>query len=298
MQLSELFVSHKQVEPVTFTAPTTEAYQPLYINLNRAQQVTNSPTSEDIPEESEDVIRDWRTKQDNTHWKVSSQTDRITQPTQNNGNNMTHVSNSKRAQYWMNQFANFGANTNQQLALVSAMMTECGLNPKGAVEKKELAGKGNTKAGWAHAGEGAVGFTHWDLKKRMIERFNADPRRKGAPLPTTEAEYAKDNARHIADLDDEDHALMTYLFYEDLLKTTQNMNFNDMMGEFYMQKAGRGYGQRAGAGKTPYEKAIYTGKVYQQSHAKLGYHKAAQTNTFLKSMDYAKGLANTLGYTI
>jgi hypothetical protein len=47
----------------------------------------------------------------------------------------------------MNQFANLGVGKNQQIAIVSAMLTECGLNPKGSVNKKEFAGKGNTEAG-------------------------------------------------------------------------------------------------------------------------------------------------------
>lgn len=71
MQLSDLFVSHKQVEPVTFTAPKMEEYQPLYINLNRAQQVTNPTPTEDTPEASEDIERDWKVGQDKSHWRVS-----------------------------------------------------------------------------------------------------------------------------------------------------------------------------------------------------------------------------------
>lgn len=203
---------------------------------------------------------------------------------------------SERAKWWMNQFANLGVGENQQIAIVSAMLTECGLNPKGSVNKKEFEGKGNTEAGWAGAGEGAVGFTHWDLKKKMIDLYNADPRRKGPKLSNIKSEYAKNSSRHIADLDDEDHALMTYLYYQKLLKRTEGLNFDDTIAEFYLQKAGRGYGKGAGTNATPYEKAVYTGKRYQKFHADQGYTKASKTNVFLKSLDYARNLASQVGY--
>jgi hypothetical protein len=94
------------------------------------------------------------------------------------------------------------------------MMQECGLKPKGAVEKSELAGKGNTEAGWAGAGEGAIGFTHWSLKSKMIKAYNNHPNRKGPKLSEIKSEYAKPSSRHIADLDDDDHALMVAIFYK------------------------------------------------------------------------------------
>ena len=305
MTLDELFVSHKQVDPVEFEFKKPSLPQPIYLNLDRAQQVTatngqaQKNTAPDIPEED---MKNWKVSNlSDLDWKVSSHPSSSKQSTKQSSKPYSGTPtkvNSERAQYWMQKFANLGADTNQQIAIVSAMVTECGLNPRGSVEKKELAGQGNTKAGWAHAGEGAVGFTHWDLKQKLIKQFNNDPRRKGKPLPTSEQDYAKNNARHISDLDDDDQALITAIFYQNLLNKTKGMNFDDRVGEFYMEKAGRGFGQRKGAGNTPYEKAVYTGKVYQQSHAKLGYHNAAKTNTFLKSLDYAKGLANQLGYTI
>lgn len=48
MNLKDLFVSHKQVEPVSFIKDTPELPKNIYFNLDRAQKVTNS---EDIDEE-------------------------------------------------------------------------------------------------------------------------------------------------------------------------------------------------------------------------------------------------------
>lgn len=175
------------------------------------------------------------------------------------------------------------------------MRTECGLKPGGSVNEYELNHKGNTKGGWAHAGEGAVGFTHWDTKKKYIDMFNADPRRKGDKLTNIESEYAKANTRHIADLDDDDHMLMTYLYYKPLLDRTKNeTDFRNIVAEFYLQKAGRGYAKTG----TPYDRAVATGEHYQGVHAKQGHIKASKTNQFLKSLDYALNLARQMGYSV
>lgn len=70
--------------------------------------------------------------------------------------------------------------------------------------------------------------------------YNADPRREGPKLSTDESEYAKNESRHIADLSDKDHALITYLYYKPLIDKTQGMNFADTVASFYIQKAAPG----------------------------------------------------------
>ena len=199
-----------------------------------------------------------------------------------------------RVQYWMKKFASFGLTTNQQLALVAAMKPECSLKPQGSVNKHELTKGGGTKGGWAHAGEGTVHFTHWDIKKKFIDLYNSDPRRQGPELSNIEAEYADPNARHIADLSDDDHALFTYLCYKPILDRTKNINFNDLVAEFYLQKAGRNFA----TGATPYAKAVATGQHYQRAHAKQGHLNAAKVNNFIRSLNYAKNLAKQYGIAI
>lgn len=50
MQLSELFVSHKQVEPVSFDKPQFSRIRPIYLNLDRAHKVTTETSPENTTE--------------------------------------------------------------------------------------------------------------------------------------------------------------------------------------------------------------------------------------------------------
>lgn len=313
MRLNELFVSHKQVEPVKVEPVKMPEINPIYANLERAQQATSTTSEDEEPTSAAADMSEWKVGGSGGNWVV----DTITSGTSNGQSSqaapgsssaprqgsvsghsgyLARNNMSERAKYWMGLYANLGLDKSQQVALVAAMIGECALNPRGAVERKELAGGGNTKAGWAHAGEGAIGFTHWGTKKKYIEMYNADPRRKGPKLSTNEAEYAKASSRHIADLDDEDHALITYHFYKDLLGRSGQLSFQDLIADFYLQKAGRGFGKGAGKGASLYDQAMHTGRVYQKEHAELGYHKAAQINSFERTMQWANELADLVGY--
>lgn len=73
MQLSDLFVSHKQVEPVSFTTKTPSLPQQIYLNRERAQAIT----SESKPEEDTST---WKTEEP-LNWKVAN-SDVVTTPVQ------------------------------------------------------------------------------------------------------------------------------------------------------------------------------------------------------------------------
>ena len=81
-------------------------------------------------------------------------------------------------------------------------------------------------------------FTHWSTKQDLIKKYNADPRREGPKLTTDQNIYNKSTTRHISDLSENDHALLTYLFYEDLIKNHNNDDFYNLFGAFYLRKAG------------------------------------------------------------
>lgn len=55
MELSDLFVSHKQVEPVHFDFEKPEEPQPIYLNLERAKQVANPDAEKENDPETEDM---------------------------------------------------------------------------------------------------------------------------------------------------------------------------------------------------------------------------------------------------
>jgi hypothetical protein len=104
----------------------------------------------------------------------------------------------------------------------------------------ELSGKSNNTSthGWSGAGEGAVQFTHWSTKQKLIKKYNEDSRREGPKLTTDQNTYNKSTTRHISDLSENDHALLTYLFYEDLIKKHDDSDFYNLFGSFYLRKAG------------------------------------------------------------
>ena len=75
MQLSELFVSHKQVEPVSFEEEDTLDFDmPIYYNRARAQQALSpeTPKESDSSSESEDMTT-WAVGGDDTStWRTKS----------------------------------------------------------------------------------------------------------------------------------------------------------------------------------------------------------------------------------
>ena len=306
MNLSDLFVSYKQVDPVSHSFDKPNLPEPIYLNLDRAREVTSgSPESTSTDEAASEDMTTWKvggddeedTSDDVTTWRVPGITPVgiSSKATTKTNTPVSPMKTSDREKYWMNKFADYGLNQYQQLALLVAMRTECGLNPVGAVNRYELEHKGNTKGGWAHAGEGAIQLTHWDTKKKYIDLFNADPRRKGDKLSNVESEYAKASSRHIADLDEDDQMLMMYLYYKPLLDRTKNeSDFKNIVAEFYLRKAGPGKHKTGSA----YDRAVKRGEDYMKTHASQGFTKAAQTNNFLKSLERAMQMAQSLGYAV
>lgn len=74
MELKDLFVSHKQVDPVVFSKPHTELPRPIYLNRHRAQQVASSESNQ--PSESTDTF-DWNadreTDENSPEWNTKSE---------------------------------------------------------------------------------------------------------------------------------------------------------------------------------------------------------------------------------
>ena len=64
MNLSDLFVSHKQVEPVAFIKDTPELPKEIYLNFDRASRVVSGDTSDDMSSwrvgGDESGTRDWK----------------------------------------------------------------------------------------------------------------------------------------------------------------------------------------------------------------------------------------------
>lgn len=70
MKLEDLFVSHKQVDPVSFSPKTPEFTDDIYLNLERAQKVT-SPEEQNEPELEN--TSEWKVPDKNTYtWVVNN----------------------------------------------------------------------------------------------------------------------------------------------------------------------------------------------------------------------------------
>ena len=74
MKLDELFVSHKQVEPISFVKDTPILPKNIYLNLDRAQKAANPEE-----EEEEEDISSWNANPSYT-WSVGYKTKDITEP--------------------------------------------------------------------------------------------------------------------------------------------------------------------------------------------------------------------------
>ena len=61
MDLNDLFVSFKQVNPVQYQKPHVELPKPIYLNLDRAQKVANDTESDNTQSNVGDMT-DWRVK--------------------------------------------------------------------------------------------------------------------------------------------------------------------------------------------------------------------------------------------
>lgn len=64
MKLNELFVSHKQVDPVSFKVDTPELPKNIYLNLDRAQKAAT-------PEKEEDDMSTWNADRENYQYDWS-----------------------------------------------------------------------------------------------------------------------------------------------------------------------------------------------------------------------------------
>ena len=140
MQLSDLFVSHKQVEPVTFSIPTTSStYQPIYLNLDRVQKAAALDVDSAKTETSEPEV-----ESTSTSWRVSG----YTEPEITSNTNSTSTS-SKR---WTSPYKN---DRNKWISDMTAAYKRAGLNDNAV---KNLIAKNALESGWGKSAQGDFNF--------------------------------------------------------------------------------------------------------------------------------------------
>lgn len=296
MELKDLFVSHKLVEPVSMEYLEPVVPFSLYLNLPRVKQTL----SEERIEENTFNLGSQEFSNDMSTWKVGfyrpygwkvKTSDKKTSPEPSTPSTITidwlrkemekdiyKPGYLERAQQWVQSAINQGISQDDAIALAAYVYSESKFN-NNAINDTELRGDSTNRDthGWANAGEGLMQITHWDTKKKMIEKYNADLNREGEEISTDKSIYSRPDSRHISNVNMNDAILFVKYFYEDRLN--QNLNFEDLVSDFYLQKAGRGH-YRDG---TLIDRAYRTGEKYR----KFNNHNY---NAFIQSLRFATEL--------
>lgn len=148
MQLSDLFVSHKQVDPVKFDRDEPTLPQPIYLNLDRAKKVT----TDDTPDSEEDMST-WNADDDDdfSSWRVPELESSTTSSSASYS--ATTVSGNKRiVPRWSSVYA---GKKDQWVADMTAAYKKAGLSDNAI---KNLLAKNALESGWGKTAQGAYNF--------------------------------------------------------------------------------------------------------------------------------------------
>lgn len=168
MQLSELFVSHKQVDPVAFEPVHHNFDNNIYLNLDRARTATSteSTSTEDTSEDTSS----WSTE-DKLDWKVGTK-QLSTSPTINTNtnttmNSTTSVSEKSSENYkrWTNPYKN---NRNKWVTEMTAAYKALGLTDNAI---KNLIAKNALESGWGNSAQGDFNFGNITTGSNWKGRF-------------------------------------------------------------------------------------------------------------------------------
>ena len=136
MELRDLFVSHKLVTPVVFSAPTLSQPKDIYVNFERAQKATSEETPQTDTTETDDMSG-WKVQGSDENWQVQTGT-----PT----------NTSKTASSWKNPYQ---SNKNQWITDMTAAYKKQGLSDNAI---KNLIAKNALESGWGRSAQGAFNF--------------------------------------------------------------------------------------------------------------------------------------------
>lgn len=125
MQLSDLFVSHKQVEPVVFQPEKPYTSQPIYLNLDRAKKAVSGEETE----ESEIT-----SNEDMTTWSVDNDTD-----------------STEETKRWSSHYQD----RNTWVTDMTTAYKKAGLSDNAI---KNLLAKNALESGWGKSAQGAYNF--------------------------------------------------------------------------------------------------------------------------------------------
>lgn len=173
MQLNDLFVSYKQVDPVEFNPIHVE--DDLFLNLNRAKQATAESTSETSTEEP---VENSDTSTDMSSWKVNeaASSSNLTAPSSTVKTTISEPANnntSKALSRWSSPYKN---NKNLWVSDMIAAYKRQGLSDNAI---KNLLAKNALESGWGSFAQGNWNFgnittgNHWSGKYVSGKDHNA-----------------------------------------------------------------------------------------------------------------------------
>lgn len=157
MKLSDLFVSHKQVDPVSFTTKTPSLPQPIYLNRERAQAVT----SETKPEEDTST---WKTEEP-LNWKVAN-ADVVTTPQEPKPSSVTAESSTTPSiKPWINPYK---GNKNKWISDITDAYKKAGLNDNAI---KNLLAKNALESGYGTYAQGDFNYGNITTGRKWAGRY-------------------------------------------------------------------------------------------------------------------------------
>lgn len=158
MQLRELFVSHKQVDPVEFEPVHHDFDNNIYLNLDRARTATSTESaSTETP--SEDTSS-WSTEQ-KLDWKVGTKS-HSTGTASTTSVSEIPIENSKK---WENPYKN---NRNKWVSEITSAYKALGLNDNAI---KNLIAKNALESGWGNSAQGDFNFGNITTGSNWSGRF-------------------------------------------------------------------------------------------------------------------------------
>lgn len=235
MQLSDLFVSHKQVEPVSFTTKTPSLPQPIYLNRERAQAIT----SEINPEEDPST---WKIEEP-LNWKVAN-SDVVTAPQEPKPSNVptesvpTESVTTPSRKSWVNPYK---GNKNKWISDITAAYKKVGLNDNAI---KNLLAKNALESGYGAHAQGDFNYGNITTGSNWSGRYvqGRDSNANGQPI--------KQQFRAYNSLDD--YVKDEIQFLTSLYDFNQDDNFDTFVGKLQGDnKGGRKYAEA-----TSYKEAL------------------------------------------
>lgn len=180
MELSDLFVSYKQVDPVSFHFNKPTLPQPIYLNAERAKQVTSEE-----PAEAEDMSTWSVDGSDMSTWKVKgsdiSPENSATENSKSRSTGSTSSSGSSDSRVVSRWTSVYRGKRNQWIEDMTAAYKRAGLSDNAI---KNLIIKNAIESGWGNTAQGSYNFGNITPGKYWTGKYvnGRDTDGKGNPI--------------------------------------------------------------------------------------------------------------------